>query len=82
MTVEWPETTADQLRALRELRFVTTNQARDRVWGYDYDVARCSAVGGHVTRFERAPGVWDCQVQDSRPRIIAEVERMLGLASG
>ncbi len=62
MSEELPEVTADQLRALRELRFVTVNQSRDRVWGYDKDKARVEAVGFGCYQFQRAPGVWDCQM--------------------
>jgi hypothetical protein len=79
---EWPEVTADQLRALRELRFVTVNTARNCMWGYDYDQARVAAVGFDCFGFERAPGLRDWQVTTGHPRIIEEVEKMLGLAHG
>ncbi len=81
MSEELPEVTADQLRALRELRFVTVNQSRDRVWGYDKDKARVEAVGFGCYQFQRAPGVWDCQMTSDHPTIITAAEDLLGLTS-
>lgn len=74
--------TADNLRALRELRFVTVNVARTTAYGYDADHLLVDAVGEGAFRFERAPGVWDCQFMSTHPRIIEEVEKLLGLAHG
>jgi hypothetical protein len=82
MTVDWPEVTADQLRALRELRFVTVNLARDTVWGRDFDQPRVAAVGFNCNRVRRASGLVEWELQTSHPRIIAEVEKMLGLTHG
>lgn len=79
---ELREVTADNLRALRSLRFVTVNVARTTAYGYDYDHLLVDAVGEGAFRFERAPGVWDCQMMSTHPKIIAEVETRLGLDHG
>jgi hypothetical protein len=82
VTDELPPVTADQLRALRELRFVTVNRARTRVIAMDKDKARVEAVGFGATTYQRAPGVWDCEMTCTHPQIIAALERMLGLEHG
>ena len=73
------EVTSDNLRALSALRFVTTNLARTRAWGYDSDHLLVAAVGEGSLRFERSPGVWDCVMESSHPRIIEEVRKINGL---
>jgi hypothetical protein len=82
MTEELAEVTDGQLRALRELRFVTVNVARTIAYGYDADPRRVEAVGFGALRFPRAPGVWDCQFMSTHPRITEEVEKRLGLTRG
>jgi hypothetical protein len=79
---EQRDVTDGQLRALRELRFVTINRARTVAFGVDSDRARVEAVGFHALGYERAPGVWDYQCRLTHPRMLREVEAILGLDHG
>lgn len=82
MTDELPPFTADNKRALRELRFVTVNQARNRVIANDGDPNRLSAAGLSAHRYERATGVFDWEGTSGHPDAIAYVTKLLGLPDG
>jgi hypothetical protein len=82
VSVELPDVTPDQVRAMKECRFATVNVARDQAFWIDADKARVEAVGFGAGSYERARGVWEYEGRTSHPQMIAAVEKHLGLARG